>query len=251
MIKSGKNNICKFIREIFFDHSLLFLLFFLLSYNFAFSQDIKKDTLLINKISTDTTNRTNSDTASRTRKDSAETKSDIDTLVTYDAKDSIIYNIPEKTTSLYGKAKIVFRTWKIEAEYIKINWTTNSLYAKGLIDPKDSTKYIGLPTFTENNETYKGNEVRYNFKTKSGVVKYGETTIDNGFYKGQVIKKTPEEYYFIKDGIYTTCDDPHPHFCFTSSKMKVIPKSQIIAEPIVFYIADLPVFCAAFRSFTE
>jgi lipopolysaccharide assembly outer membrane protein LptD (OstA) len=214
------------------NYKIIPLFFLLLISNQIFSQDttklIKRDTTLSGKT------------------DTSIVKSDIDTIVSYEGKDSIIYDIPNRTTTLYGSSKISFRNWKIEAEIIKIYWNTYKLIAKGIPDPKDSTKYVGLPNFWEGNENYKGFEVEYNFKNKSGVIKHGETAIDNGFYKGEKIKKEPENFYFIKDGSYTTCDKPHPHFYFYSPKMKVIPNNQIIAEPVVFYIAEVPVFAIPF-----
>jgi lipopolysaccharide assembly outer membrane protein LptD (OstA) len=179
------------------------------------------------------------------KEDSLKAKSDIDTLVSAEAKDSTVNNIAAKTTTFYGKAKIIFKDYKIEADVIELDWNKSSLRAYNRKIENDTAKK-SLPTLTERNESYKGSEVLYNFKTKIGVVKYGETSIDDGFYKGNTIKKISNECYYIKDGIYTTCNEDHPHFYFYSPKMKVIPKSVIIAEPIYLYIADVPVFAIPF-----
>ena len=185
--------------------------------------------------------------AYKLKNDSLNARSDIDTLVSAEAKDSTVNDISKKTTTFYGKAKIIFKDWKIEADVIELNWDKSTLRAYNRKNDNDTALKNNPPTFTEKNETYKGKEVHYNFKTKVGLVKYGETSIDEGFYKGSTIKKISNECYYIQDGTYTTCDNKdHPHFYFASPKMKVIPKSVIIASPIYLYIADIPIFAIPF-----
>lgn len=182
----------------------------------------------------------------QSKEDTITNKSDIDTLVSATAKDSVVNDIENKITTFYGKAKINFRDYKIEADVIELNWDKYTIHAFNRKIYSDSSEKPPLPTLTEKNEIYKGAEVIYNFKTKTGVVKYGETNIDNGFYKGEKIKKISDDCYYIANGIYTTCDAEHPHFYFSSPKMKVIPKSVIIASPIYLYIADIPIFAIPF-----
>ena len=134
---------------------------------------------------------------SQSIEDSIIKKDDIDTLVLATAKDSVVNDIENKITTFYGKAKIAFRDYIIEADVIELNWEKYSLHAFNRNIYSDSSEKLPLPTLTEKNEIYKGAEVLYNFKTKTGVVKYGETNIDNGFYKGEKIKKMSDECYFI------------------------------------------------------
>ena len=180
-----------------------------------------------------------------TKKDSVLVRSDVDTIVVAEAKDSTINDVSKKTITYYGNAKIVFREWSVEADVIELDWDKSLLRAYNRTLEGDTVKKK-LPTLIDRTETYMGKEVAYNFKTKTGVVKYGETKIDDGFYKGEVLKKVSDDCYYIKDGIYTTCDNEHPHFHFGSPKMKVIPKSSIIAAPVYFYIDDLPIFAIPF-----
>ena len=222
---------------------ILFSLLLFCGVSTSYSQDLR--------FRTDSTVLTNSKSAGDTaisgaKRDTVEVRSDIDTLVSAEAKDSVINDIQGKMTTFYGKAKIVFKEWKIEADVINLDWEKSTLRAYNRKIEGDTSLTNNLPTLTEKNETYKGSEVLYNFKTKTGVVKYGQTAIDNGFYKGSTIKKISNECYYIKDGTYTTCNEDHPHFYFASPKMKVIPKSVIIASPIYLYIADIPIFAIPF-----
>jgi hypothetical protein len=45
----------------------------------------------------------------------------------------------------------------------------------------------------------------------------------------------------MKDGKYTTCDLPHPHFWIAMTKAKSIPGDKIVSGPAYFVIADVPV----------
>jgi len=62
--------------------------------------------------------------------------------------------------------------------------------------------------------------IRYNFKTQKGTIELGETQLSEGFYFGKQVKRVSPTELNVKDGFYTTCDDPQPHYYFGSPKMK-------------------------------
>jgi len=197
------------------------------------------------RISSADTNRVLADTTEPS------TTSGIDTVITYSAKDSIIYSVSKRVMSLHGKGSMKYQDLKLDAENIDVDWDSTVLTAYGKPDTSDPTgkKYIGTPKFTERNEQYQGSKVTYNFKTKKGRITLGETEIEKGFYYGENIKRVSNDVFFIERGRYTTCDKPDPHYYFASPKMKVIPKDVIIAEPVYLYIADVPVFLIPFGVF--
>jgi lipopolysaccharide assembly outer membrane protein LptD (OstA) len=179
------------------------------------------------------------------------TSGGVDTVIVYSAKDSVIYSIAKRTMSLRGKGSIRYQDLKLEADNIDIDWDSTALTAYGSPDTSDHTgkKFLGLPAFVEKNEKYRGSKVTYNFRNKKGRITVGETEIDNGFYYGSQIKRVSNDVFFIEGGRYTTCSNPDPHYYFGSPRMKVIPKEQIIAEPVYLYIADVPVFLIPFGVF--
>ncbi len=195
--------------------------------------------------------RVSSDTT-KVLPDTTETASSgVDTVITYSAKDSIIYSVSTRGMNLYGNGSMKYRDLKLDAERIDVDWDSTSLTAYGKPDTSDPTgkKYVGTPKFSEKNEQYEGSKVRYNFKTKKGRITLAETEIEKGFYYGENIKRVSTEVFFIDQGRFTTCDKPDPHYYFGSPKMKVIPKDVIIAEPVYLYIADVPVFLIPFGVF--
>lgn len=173
--------------------------------------------------------------------------SGLDTLVTYKAGDSISYSLRTRYMHLYGAGDIRYRTIQLEADRIAVNWDTATLVAEGVKDTADAFK--GLPMLNDAGEKYDGFRIGYNFRTKKGKIDRGETEIEGGFYHGQDIKKVSKDVLFVSDGRYTTCDKDHPHFYFLSPKMKIIPGDVVVAEPVFFYIADVPLFALPFGVF--
>jgi hypothetical protein len=192
-----------------------------------------------------------SETRLPTLADTLSSRSDIDTVVIYSATDSIIYSMRTRFMNLYGQSDLHYRTMGLKAERVAVNWDTATLFAEGVPDTADSTgkKISGKPVLNDGGERYDGSKVIYNFRTKKGKITVGETEIEDGYYRGEEIKKIDKDILFVADGLYTTCDASHPHFYFYSPKMKIIMRDHIVAEPIYFYIADVPLFALPFGVF--
>lgn len=178
-------------------------------------------------------------------------QSGIDTTITYSSTDSIVYSISNRKMMLYGKSNIKYKLMELKSERININWHTATMKAHGIIDTADTTgkKYTGTPIMIDGGEEFRGHELLYNFKTQKGNIKLADTKSDEGIYYGSRVKKMSKDVLFIADGKYTTCDKDQPHFYFLSPKMKMIVRDKVIAEPIYFHIAGVPVFALPFGVF--
>jgi lipopolysaccharide assembly outer membrane protein LptD (OstA) len=199
----------------------------------AFAQ--QNDTLTT--VITDTTFTINPDTI-LTEKPTR--KSDVDTVVYANASDSLIFFVKDKKMALYGKGKITYKKTEINAANIFIDFEKYDLEAVGV--PKDSAsgELIGTPVLSEAGEIYEGTRMNYNFKTGQGSLSAADTEIEGAFYHGEKIKKVSKDTYFIKDGVYTTCDEECPHYHFYSPKMKVIQEDQLAAEWIWLNFGEVP-----------
>ena len=84
--------------------------------------------------------------------------------------DSIVYALSSRTMFLFGRGDIRYKELSLKAQLIDINWTTSILNAQGTIDTADSTgkKLRGLPELVDGAETYRGETIAYNFKSKKG-----------------------------------------------------------------------------------
>ncbi|MFM8568549.1 MAG: hypothetical protein ACKOB6_02965, partial [Candidatus Kapaibacterium sp.] len=134
----------------------------------------------------------------------------IDTVVTYKAKDSVVFSLKSKKMRLRGSATTALRSRVLESEVIEISFDSGLMTGTGV---KDTTGRLeGTPILHDNGSSYAGEVIRYNFKDQLGTVTLGETTIDNGFFTGSKIKRNADRSLFVERGCFTTCDRPHPHF---------------------------------------
>jgi lipopolysaccharide assembly outer membrane protein LptD (OstA) len=209
---------------------------------------VKPDT---SRAASDSLVMASSDT-SATKADSllaAKSPSGIDSVVTYSASDSIVYSLSSKTMYLFGKSTIKHKELGLKAENIDINWNTSVLNAQGVPDSTDSTGTRGAPDLIDGAETYRGEKISYNFKTKRGKIDVGKTEIEKGYYRGEEIKKISTDVLFVAEGKYTTCEAEHPHYYFASPEMKMIIKDKVVARPIYLYVSDVPIFALPFGVF--
>ncbi|NQW30374.1 MAG: LPS-assembly protein LptD [Ignavibacteria bacterium] len=164
----------------------------------------------------------------------------MDTVVVFNAMDTVHFAVRSRVMRLRGRADVTFRTQKLKAEVIEIDFNESIMKADGVADSNGIVS--GFPVFEDGAEEYAGESMIYSFKTKRGRVRFGETNIDGGYYYGSRIKRINENTAYIQDGCFTTCDAPHPHFYFNSPHMKVITNEKIFLDPIVWYVEDIPVF---------
>jgi lipopolysaccharide assembly outer membrane protein LptD (OstA) len=173
-----------------------------------------------------------------TKKDSvAIPKSQIETTINYSATDSIQMDAVNRIVYLFGNAKITYGNISLEAARIEINWNTNVMTAYPATD--STGKKIGVPVFKEGNDVFVVDTIRYNSKTKKGIIKGVVTKQGEGYLHGEKVKKVEDNLY-ISSAKYTTCDLAHPHFYIKARKLKVIPQDKIVSGPFNIYIADVP-----------
>jgi len=161
----------------------------------------------------------------------------LDDIVNYKAEDSIVYDIPNKTVFLYGRATIKYQEMDMAAGFIKYNWDSSEVYAHEMFD--DSLGYVKHVEFKDGSGEYIAREARFNFKTKKGksfglVMKEGE-----GFLHGEQVKVVNDSTLYIKNARYTTCDLDDPHFYVEISKAKVLKDKMIVGKPADVVIAGV------------
>lgn len=194
-------------------------------------------------------------------------KGQIDTIIYYTAQDSVVFNVPKKTVVMIGDATLDYENKSLRAHGIMVDFPTNTLTAtssaadsviqssiahqRRILRDTARIKSRGAPKLMDGNTPYEGEILTYNLQTRQGTVQLGTTEMQGGFYYGEKIKQVDQGVLFVKNGRYTTCDAPTPHFYFESPKMKVISGDQVFAEPLYLYIADVPIFALPFAVFPE
>lgn len=158
--------------------------------------------------------------------------------VKYDAEDSIEINAANKMVHLYGKARVVFENIELRADYIYINFATNTVFAFGKKDTAGN--YIGYTEFKQGDQEFKVRDMAYNFKSKRGRLSQLVTREGESIIYGDKVKKDEFNNSYIRGAKYTTCDADHPHFFINASKLKIIPEKQVILGPANLVIEDVP-----------
>jgi len=163
---------------------------------------------------------------------------DIEHIINYTASDSVRFDVLRRIVHLYGKAKIVYGDMTLNAAYISIDQNNNLVTAMG---QKDSLgKLTETPVFQDKGDTYKSDVIKYNFKTKKGLIAGTSTRQGEGFINSEKVKRSEDGIMYAEHNVYTTCDLPHPHFGIRSRKMKVIPNKLTASGAFLLEIEGIP-----------
>ncbi len=164
--------------------------------------------------------------------------SDIQSKVKYSALDSLVFALDGGTVELYGEGRIVYEEITLEAAYIRYEIEDNLVEAFGM--PDSSGAIVGDPVFTDENNSFESKELKYNFKTQKGYIKEVVSEQEGGYLHSEETKKQADGHIHLKNGKYTTCDAPHPHFYIAITKGISKPGDKIISGPAYIVLADVP-----------
>ncbi|MCB9081195.1 MAG: LPS-assembly protein LptD [Lewinellaceae bacterium] len=167
----------------------------------------------------------------------------LDAPVDYTAVDSMILDNVEKKIYLYGDAFIQYQEITLKAAEIILDWENNLVMAEMLPSGE------GKPEFSDGEQDFVAERMRYNFKTRKGIV-YDVTTQQNDvvvhgartkFISGEKRDSLPaQDVLYSEDAIFTTCTAEHPHFGIHSTRQKIVPNKLIIVGPSQLEIMDIP-----------
>ena len=160
------------------------------------------------------------------------------------AKDSIITDFTggKRMIYYYGGATVSYQNMTLTADYLEYDMQANTVFARGRKDPVTG-EMVGLPEMTESGQTYKMDELRYNFTTQKARITNMITKESEGLLQGKKIKMMPDKSINMRDGIYTVCDLEEPHYYLKLSMAKVItkPSQKTVFGPAWPVVAGVPV----------
>jgi len=165
------------------------------------------------------------------------TSKDFDVPVYYNSEDSLLNDMKNRKAFLYGNAIVKYEDMNITAAFIEVDLDKNEVYAYGRMD---GDSIVGKPEFSDGDETFAADTIRYNFKSKKGIIKNVTTIYDGAYLIGGKTKLHDNKHVHMTKGKFTTCDLPDPHFYFNLSKAIVIPDDKIITGPANLVIEDIP-----------
>lgn len=163
---------------------------------------------------------------------------DLGDISKYGAHDSLFVDLKKEQIHLYGKAYVETEGINLTAGYILIDLGANELYASCLYD-KDSNK-IETPIFTDGAEKIEATTIKYNLETKKAYIEEVKIQQDEIYlFMGEAKRQANEQIHF-RNGRFTTCDLPEPHYHFQLSKAVLVPEKRIVTGPMNLWIAGVP-----------
>ena len=186
----------------------------------------------------DSLERDTADAADRPKERFVRRQVDLDHVVSFQAKDSIVMYGKNRAT-IFGSGQVGYGDITLTAEQIAMNMDSSQVHAIGIPDSVGDLK--GKPVFKDNSGEYESRIMNYNFKTRKGYITDIVTEQGEGYLTGGITKKMAGDEYYLKDGRYTTCDNhEHPHFYFQITKAKMRPKHNVVTGPAYMVLEDLP-----------
>ncbi|WP_443939298.1 putative LPS assembly protein LptD [Pedobacter sp. MW01-1-1] len=175
-----------------------------------------------------------------TAKKKAKSNSDIQAKVESRA-DFIKFKADSDLVELQKNARVIFGDFQLDADYILFDKKKNTVFAKGLIDPK-TKRYSGRPIFKSGSEgTVIADSIFYNIGTTRAKIYGVFSEQEGGYFSGGQSKKQIDDELHVKNVMYSTCNLPHPHFGLVISK-GIVTEKQIITGPVYMKIEDIPTF---------
>jgi hypothetical protein len=175
-------------------------------------------------------------------------KDAIDDEVKYDARDSSWIDLNTEKIHLYGGAVVDYQKIKLNANYMVIDFANNIIEGFEKID--STSKEKEKPKFSDGDNTFTYREIKYNFKTKKGLVNHaisqqgefnlvGSTTKFIGGDTDSLGVKEDDRIY-NKDAIITTCTHDPPHYGIRAGKLKFVPNKLAVMSVAQVEIAKVP-----------
>ena len=96
-------------------------------------------------------------------------KDSLDAPVDYEAEDSVVILVKDKKVVLYGKAKTNYKDIELTAPKMELDQETQILTAVKSVD--STGELIDRAHFSQGENKFQSDTIRYNFKTQKGLTK--------------------------------------------------------------------------------
>lgn len=181
-------------------------------------------------------------TASTTARDTTPQKAGgLEDIVKSTAEDSSFVDNDNKVSYLYGKARVTYQEFQLDAEYIRVDEKNHKIFARGATDPR-TKRYIGRPLSKSGKEKpVASDSLMYDYKTKKGKIWNPASEQEGNFISGGQAKQLNKEEVAYRNVIFSTCNLPYPdtHFGIVITK-GIGQKNKIISGPAYLEIEGVP-----------
>ncbi|MDI3504085.1 MAG: hypothetical protein PWP64_1021 [Candidatus Cloacimonadota bacterium] len=152
------------------------------------------------------------------------------------AADSIRAYYEDEQIWLFGNPEIDYYSSKIQADSIFLDLK------------KEQATTFGLTLMQDNGQLLIGEDVKYDVRSQTGLLRDAQSYIENGYYSGEEIRKIGSDVYDIDGGSFTTCDLAQPSYWFWAKAMRIYNRDKVVGKHVVAYVNHLPIFYFPFVS---
>jgi hypothetical protein len=203
---------------------------------------IKLDTIKDRKLLRGKKNtRTSTSKNTPAKTDTTQKKGDIQSEVKAVAEDSTHVDNEHDILYLYGRARVTYEDFELDADFIRVDQKNHVIFARGSIDPR-THRYIGRPISKQKTEKpVSSDSLLFNYETKKGKLYNPASEQDGNFISGGQAKKLNETEVAYRNVIFSTCDLPYPetHFGIVITR-GIGEKNRIISGPAYLEIEGIP-----------
>lgn len=181
------------------------------------------------------------------KKDTIIPKEQLEDVVKMKAEYRNSSSISNKQTTLQKNAQIIYQDMQIDADYIRFEWETGKIYARGEQDKNG--KIITPAVATQGGKQFEYSEVIYNIKTKQAIAFNARTEESEGVIVAQKTKKYNDSVFVMSRAMYTTDEyflkkkDSLADYHMSARMIKLLKtrdNAQIVTGPIQMYIEQVP-----------
>lgn len=181
------------------------------------------------------------------KRDTIIPKEQLEDVVKMKAEYKTSSSISNKQTTLQKNAQIIYQDMQIDADYIRFEWETGKVYARGEQDKNG--KIITPAVATQGGKKFEYSEVIYNIKTKQAIAFNARTEESEGVIVAQKTKKYNDSVFVMSRAMYTTDEyflkkkDSLADYHMSARMIKLLKgkdNAQIVTGPIQMYIEQVP-----------
>jgi lipopolysaccharide assembly outer membrane protein LptD (OstA) len=165
----------------------------------------------------------------------------LESIVKSTSEDSSYVDNDNKISYLYGRARVTYEDFELDADFIRVDEKNHLIFARGSIDPR-TKRYIGRPISKSKNEKpVASDSLLFDYKSKKGKVWNPASEQEGNFISGGLAKRLNETEVAYRNVIFSTCSLPFPetHFGIVITK-GIGQKNKIISGPAYLEIEGVP-----------
>ncbi|MDD5773084.1 MAG: LptA/OstA family protein [bacterium] len=118
---------------------------------------------------------------------------------------------------------------RLQADHMKFYVDTDNINAEGNV------------SLIQKDNTLKGEALNYNIKKNQGTMEKSSSRIEPWSYTNEEMEQVDKnEFYSSGRSLFTTCDNPSPHYKFRAKEIILYPKKRLVCREVSFMIKDVP-----------